>query len=61
MILNAWTGSGKTLAFLLPLLERLDPAERAPQAREVKPGVENTAGGRRDFNVLSIPKSNGAL
>jgi hypothetical protein len=39
-ILHAWTGSGKTLAFLLPLLERLDPSLRVPQALIICPSRE---------------------
>ena len=40
VIVHAWTGSGKTLAFLLPLLERLDPSSREPQALILCPSRE---------------------
>ncbi|HTE20649.1 MAG TPA: DEAD/DEAH box helicase, partial [Armatimonadota bacterium] len=40
MIVQARTGSGKTGAFLLPMLERLDPAVRRPQALVLVPTRE---------------------
>jgi ATP-dependent RNA helicase DeaD len=40
MIVQSRTGSGKTLAFLLPMLERLDPAEKAAQALVLCPTRE---------------------
>lgn len=39
VILSA-TGSGKTLAFLLPILQRLDPAVKVPQALIIAPSRE---------------------
>ncbi len=40
LVIEAPTGSGKTLAFLLPLLARLQPGRRAPQALVVAPTRE---------------------
>lgn len=40
VLLLSATGSGKTLAFLLPLLERLDPAVRGTQAMVIAPSRE---------------------
>lgn len=40
VIAQAYTGSGKTLAFGLPLIERLDPAEKAVQALVLCPTRE---------------------
>ncbi|RYY55841.1 MAG: DEAD/DEAH box helicase [Chitinophagaceae bacterium] len=40
LVLLSATGSGKTLAFLLPILERLDPAEKGTQALIVVPSRE---------------------
>ena len=40
MVLLSPTGTGKTLAFLLPLLERLNPKEKAVQALVVLPTRE---------------------
>lgn len=40
VILLSATGSGKTLAFLLPVLERLDPANKKTQAMIVAPSRE---------------------
>src|SRR5579864_9459316 len=36
----AQTGSGKTLAFALPILERINPSEKAPQALVLAPTRE---------------------
>jgi ATP-dependent RNA helicase DeaD len=40
MMIQARTGSGKTGAFLLPMLERLDPAQRHSQALILVPTRE---------------------
>ncbi|PAS97456.1 MAG: ATP-dependent RNA helicase [Candidatus Dactylopiibacterium carminicum] len=61
---EAQTGTGKTAAFALPLLERLDPAERRPQvlvltptrelAIQVAEAFQKYARYLRDFHVLPI-------
>ncbi|ULQ55928.1 DEAD/DEAH box helicase [Flavihumibacter rivuli] len=40
IILLSGTGSGKTIAFLLPLLERIDPAKKHTQAMVIAPSRE---------------------
>jgi ATP-dependent RNA helicase DeaD len=40
VIAQAQTGTGKTAAFALPIIERLDPAQRAPQALVMTPTRE---------------------
>lgn len=61
---EAQTGTGKTAAFALPLLERLDPAQRKPQvlvltptrelAIQVAEAFQRYAKYLRDFHVLPL-------
>src|SRR5947209_20065526 len=54
MIVQARTGSGKTGAFLLPMLERLDPAARQCQALVLVPTRELA---RQVFQDAQLPRS----
>ncbi len=61
---QAQTGTGKTAAFALPILARIDPSQRLPQALVLAPtrelaiqvaeAFQRYAHGMRDFHVLPI-------
>ncbi len=61
---QAQTGTGKTAAFALPILARIDPTQRLPQALVLAPtrelaiqvaeAFQRYAHGMRDFHVLPI-------
>ncbi|MBK8910752.1 MAG: DEAD/DEAH box helicase [Chlorobi bacterium] len=53
MIVQSHTGSGKTGAFLLPLLQRLDPSIRTPQALVLVPTRELAMQVHEEFLALS--------
>lgn len=52
IMVQARTGSGKTGAFLLPMLERLDPAEKSAQALVLVPTRELASQVAKDAGVL---------
>src|SRR2546428_13961064 len=52
MMIQARTGSGKTGAFVLPMLERLDPAQRHVQAVILVPTRELARQGWQHANTL---------
>src|SRR5690606_22317222 len=61
---QAQTGTGKTAAFALPILSRIDPAQRTPQARVLAPtrelaiqvaeAFQKYSKGLENFHVLPI-------
>ncbi|HVZ40889.1 MAG TPA: DEAD/DEAH box helicase [Candidatus Kapabacteria bacterium] len=53
MIVQSRTGSGKTGAFLMPLLMRIDPARRYPQALVLVPTRELAMQVHKEFLTLS--------
>ncbi len=52
MMIQSRTGSGKTGAYLLPLLERLDPHEKSPQALILAPTRELAGQVEREASAL---------
>ena len=53
LIVQSRTGSGKTGAFLIPLLMRIDPQRRYPQALVLVPTRELAVQVYREFEALS--------
>src|SRR5919205_2465676 len=49
---QAQTGTGKTAAFAIPILERIDPAVRRPQALVVVPTRELALQVTREFGAI---------
>ena len=52
MIGQAQTGTGKTAAFALPILSRIDPAKREPQALILAPTRELALDRPRQFSAV---------
>ncbi|MEP7220812.1 MAG: DEAD/DEAH box helicase, partial [Bacteroidota bacterium] len=53
MIVQSRTGSGKTGAFMMPLLMRIDPERRYPQALVLVPTRELAVQVHKEFEILS--------
>ncbi|MDB5034545.1 MAG: box helicase domain protein [Chlorobi bacterium] len=53
MIVQSRTGSGKTGAFIMPLLMRIDPERRYPQALVLVPTRELAVQVHKEFEILS--------
>ena len=49
---QAQTGTGKTAAFAIPIIERIDPGEKRPQALVVVPTRELAVQVTREFGAL---------
>ncbi|HEU5288745.1 MAG TPA: DEAD/DEAH box helicase, partial [Candidatus Limnocylindria bacterium] len=52
LLAQAQTGTGKTAAFAIPIIERVDPTERRPQALIVVPTRELAVQVTREFGSL---------
>ena len=52
LLAQAQTGTGKTAAFAIPIIERIDPAQKAPQALIVVPTRELALQVTREFGAI---------